>query len=183
MQHSNPLSSDIAQRYTFFRGIKDWIHGFWGYIMDQLYMPSEEAWHNCLHVAPPLMFTVMSFQATPINILAVSSLSLRIYQYNKLDMRFCKQNFMIFSIPIRSISSCSTIYPWGSGYLFPKRWNWQICHTHQAFKLPFCIFSGKLQTFPTVKSKTIEFLLNLTQQYTPVLFAKTPCELLPEKSC
>ena len=32
-----------------------------------------------------------------------------------------------------------------------------------------------------VKSKTIGFLLDLTQQYSPVLFAKTPHELLPEK--
>ena len=39
----------------------------------------------------------------------------------------------------------------------------------------------KLQTFPTVKSKTIGFLLDLTQQYIPVVFAKTPRELLPEK--
>ena len=68
-----------------------------------------------------------------------------------------------------------------SGYLFPKCWNWQICHTHRAFKLPLPTFSSKLRTFPTVKSKTIGFLLDLTQQYTPVLFAKTPCELLPEK--
>ena len=60
-------------------------------------------------------------------------------------------------------------------------WNWQICHTHQAFKLPLPTFSGKLQTFPTVKSKTIGFLLDWTQQYTPVLFTKTPRELLPEK--
>ena len=32
-----------------------------------------------------------------------------------------------------------------------------------------------------VKSKTIGLLLDLTQQYTPVLFAKTSHELLPEK--
>ena len=32
-----------------------------------------------------------------------------------------------------------------------------------------------------MKSKTIGFLLDLTQQYTPVLFAKTSRELLPEK--
>ena len=42
-------------------------------------------------------------------------------------------------------------------------------------------FSGKLRTFPRVKSKTIGFLLDLTQQYTLVLFTKTPCELLLEK--
>ena len=35
--------------------------------------------------------------------------------------------------------------------------------------------------FPTVKSKTIGFLLDLTQRYTPVLFAETLRELLPEK--
>ena len=65
--------------------------------------------------------------------------------------------------------------------VFPKCWNLQICHTHQAFKLPLHTFSGKLWTFLTVKSKTIGFLLNLTQRYTPVLFTKIPCELLPEK--
>ena len=56
-----------------------------------------------------------------------------------------------------------------------------MCHTHQAFKLPLCTFRGKLRTFPTVKSKTIAFLLDLTQQYTLVLFAKIPRELLLEK--
>ena len=61
------------------------------------------------------------------------------------------------------------------------RGNWQICHTHQAFKLSLCTFSGKLRTFPTVKSKTIGFCLDLTLQYTLVLFVKTPRELLPEK--
>ena len=56
-----------------------------------------------------------------------------------------------------------------------------MCHTHQAFKHPLRTFSGKLRTFPTVKSKTIGLLLDQTQQYTPVLVAKTPCELLLEK--
>ena len=32
-----------------------------------------------------------------------------------------------------------------------------------------------------MKSKTIAVLLNLTQRFTLVLFAKTPRELLPEK--
>ena len=147
MQHSNPLPSDIAQRSTFLRGIKDWIHGFWGYIMDQPYMPSEEAWHNCLHVTPPLMFTVMSIQAAPINSLAVPSLSLRVYQYNKLDMR-----------------------SFNSGYLFPKRWNWQICHTHQAFKLPLWTFRSKLRTFLTVKSKIISSRSN------PTVYSSSLCK-------
>ena len=128
------------------------------------------------------MFTVRSFQATPINSLAVPSPSLGVHQYNTLDIRtFCEQNFMIVLIPLPSISNGSTFICGNSGYLFPKCWNWKICHTHQAFKLPLCTFSGKLQTFPTVKSKTIGFLLNLIQQCTPVLFAKTPCESLPEK--
>ena len=68
-----------------------------------------------------------------------------------------------------------------SQYLLPKCWNWQICHTHQAFQLPLCTLNGKLQTFPTVKSKTIGFLLDRTQEYTPVHFGKSPRELLPEK--
>ena len=68
-----------------------------------------------------------------------------------------------------------------SRYLLPKRWNWQICHTHQALKLSLRTLSGKLRTFPTVKSKIIGFLLDQTQQYTPVHFGKNPRELLPEK--
>ena len=42
-------------------------------------------------------------------------------------------------------------------------------------------FSVKLQTFPTEKLKKVGFLLDQTQQYTPVLFAKTLCELILEK--
>ena len=62
-----------------------------------------------LHVAPPLM----SFPATPINSLTVPSPSLGIYWYNTLDMRkFCEQNFLIVSIPLRSISSSSSSYQW-----------------------------------------------------------------------
>ena len=128
------------------------------------------------------MFTVTSFQATPTNSLALPSPSLGVYQYNKLDMRtFCEQNFTIVSPPIRSTSSGSTFYPWNSGYLFPKCWNWQMCHTHQVFKHPLRTFSGKLRTFPMVKSKTIGFLLDRSQQYTPLFVTKTPRELLPDK--
>ena len=68
-----------------------------------------------------------------------------------------------------------------SQYLFPKCWNWQICHAPRAFKLPLRTFSGKLRTFPTVKSKTIGVLLDRTQLYTTVLFWGIPHELLPEK--
>ena len=43
-------------------------------------------------------------------------------------------------------------------------------------------FAVSYELFPRpVKSKTIGFLLDRTQQYTPVLVAKTPRELLPEK--
>ena len=68
-----------------------------------------------------------------------------------------------------------------SRYCFPKRWNWQICHAHRAFRHPVCTFRGKLRTFPTVKSKTIGFLLHRTQKYSPVPFWRIPHELLPEK--
>ena len=68
-----------------------------------------------------------------------------------------------------------------SRYCFPKRWNWQICHAHRAFRRPLCTFHSKLRTFPMVKSKTIGLLLHRTQKYTPVPFWRIPCELLPEK--
>ena len=45
-----------------------------------------------------------------------------------------------------------------------------FCHTHRTFRLPLCTFRSKLRTFPTVKSKTIGFLLNQTEKYTPVPF-------------
>ena len=47
-------------------------------------MTSEEACLVLLRVAQPLMFTVTSFQATPIISLATS---VGVYRYNKLDMR------------------------------------------------------------------------------------------------
>ena len=87
-----------------------------------------------------------------------------VYQYNKPNRR----NFQLYTHG-------------NSGYLFSNCWNWQICHTHWAFKLPLRTFSGKIQTFPMAKSKTIGFLLDQTQQHTPVLFGKTPRELLPGK--
>ena len=70
-----------------------------------------------------------------------------------------------------------------SRYVFRKRWNWQICHTHQAIKLNFHFapLAGKLRTFPMVKLKTSGFLLDRTQQYTLVHLGKSPCELLLEK--
>ena len=165
------LVSSPQQKSFGLRGIKDWVCGFWDYKIWINYMPNEEAWHNV---------TVTSFQATPINSLPVPSPSLRVYQYNKLDMRtFCKQNFMIVSTPLRQLAQL--FIHGNSGYLFPKCLYWQICHTHQAFKLPLRTFSSKLRIFPTVKSKTIGFLLDLTQQYSPIPFPKTPRELLPEK--
>ena len=74
---------------------------------------------------------------------------------------FCSLTYILFQLIIRG----------NSQYFFP---------TH--CKLPLCTLSGKLQTFPmVVLSKTIGFLLNRTQQYTPVLlFRKIPTELLPE---
>ena len=50
--------------------------------------------------------------------------------------------------------------------LFPKCMNWPIWPFELPL-LPLCAFSGKLQNFPTVLSKTI---LDQTQQYTPVFF-------------
>ena len=91
---------------------------------------------------------------------------------------FCEQNFLHQYV----LFPLAQLFIHGnSGYLFPKRWNWQMCHTHQAFRHPLRTFSSKLRTFPMVKSKTIAFFHDRTQQYTPVLVAKTPHELLPEK--
>ena len=108
----------------------------------------------------------------PINSLAVPSPSLWVHQCNKHDMRnLCQHYFMIVSAPALTYILFQLIICGNSQYFFP---------TH--CKLPLCTLSGKLQTFPmVVLSKTIGFLLNRTQQYTPVLlFRKIPTELLPE---
>ena len=114
----------------------------------------------------------MSFQVIPIYSLAVPSPSLGVYQYNKLGMRtFVNKISRLFLHHHVLFQQAQLFIRVNSGYLLPKRWNWQICHTHQAFKLQLCTFSIKLRTFPMVKS--IGFLLDLTQQYTLILFAKT----------
>ena len=88
-------------------------------------MTIEEAWSNCLlllHVAPPLVFTVMSFLATPINSLTVPSPSLRVYQCNKqvfawaifydcfytIMFYFIWPNFLSVGIPDISFQSAGT---------------------------------------------------------------------------
>ena len=109
------------------------------------------------------MFTVISFQVMPINSLAVPSPTLGLYCFCTSTFYFIRLNFL--SVEIVDISSKAL----------------EICHTHQAYKFPLRTFNGKLRTFLMVKSKMIEFLLNWTQQYTSVLFGKTPRELLPEK--
>ena len=110
----------------------------------------------------------------PTNSLPVPSPSLGVYRYYNLDMRtFCEQNF--------TIVSTSTFIRGNSRCRFLKRWKWQICHAHWAFPLPLRTLSGKLQTFHTVKSKTIRILFDRIQRYTPVHFGKSPRELLPEK--
>ena len=117
------------------------------------------------------------------NTLALPSPSLGVYQYNKFDrgLFVSKISRLFLHQYVLHIHLAQLFIHWNSGYLFPKRWNWQTCHIHLEFKLPIRTFGGKLRTFPTVKSKTIEFYLDRTQQYTPVLFAKTPRELLSEK--
>jgi len=113
------------------------------------------------------VFTVTSFSATPTNNLSVPRHSIRVYHCNKCDMRnlreqncFCTNTFYFNYI-------AQTFSRGNSRHCFPK---WQICHSHRAFRLPLRTFRGKLRTFPTVKSKTIGFLLHRTQIYTPVLF-------------
>ena len=93
---------------------------------------------------------------------------------------FCEQNFTIVSAPIRSISSGSTFYPWDISFQSAGTGKCDTPTKHLSIHFE-PLAACKLQTFPTVKSKTIGFLLNRTQQYTPVLVAKTPCGLLPEK--
>ena len=153
-------------------------------VLWQNFMTNEEALRICLlllQVAPPLFFTVTLFTDTPTNNLAAPSPSLRyIVAINvicgicasKISRLFLHQDilFPLVQLFIRGTSR----------YRFPKRWNWQICHAHRAFKLPLRTFCGKLRTFPTVKSKTFEFL-HRAQKKSTLQFLRIPNDLLPEK--
>ena len=63
--------------------------------------------------------------------------------------------------------------------LFPISSNWQICHTYQAFKLPFCNLSSKLWTFQWNQDNWMSSWLNSTT-YSSSLW-KRPHKLLLEK--
>ena len=89
-----------------------------------------------------------------INSLAVPSPCLRVCQYNKLDMRTFSSKIPRLFLHQYVLFHLAQLFIRGnSRYLFSKCWNWQICHTHQAFKLPLRTFSAKLKTYPTVKSR------------------------------
>ena len=168
------------------RAIKDWVHGFWGSIVANFGLTLWKVKCKCLLllcVAPPLMFTFDVISGHPHKVFSCTKPLRRGHITtiiliwglfaSKISRLFLHHNtlFQLIQLFIHG----------NSRYILPKCWNWQICHTHQALKLPLCTLRGKLQTFPTVKSKTIGFLLDRTQQYTPVHFGKSPCELLPEK--
>ena len=146
-------------------------------------MISEEAWGECLlllRVAPPLMFTFVVISGHAHKQLSCTKplprgISVLIWGLfaSKISWLFLHHNILFHLI--------QPFIHGNSQYRFPKRWNWQICHAHRAFQLPLHTLSSKLRTFPTVKSKTIGFLLDRIQQYTPVHFGKSPHELLPEK--
>ena len=123
------------------RGIKDWVQGFCGCIMAKT---SKEALGICLvllHVAPPLLFTVTSFPDTPTNNLAAPSPSLKVYHCNKRDMQnLHEQNFFLHQDVLFPLAQL--FIRGNSQYHFLKCWNWQICHTHRAFKLLLCTFRG-----------------------------------------
>ena len=111
-----------------------------------------------------LLFT--SFLAMSTDSLAVPSLSLRVYQCNKtwcaefLRAKLFLHHYVLFQLAQLFIRG-------NSRYLFPNRWNWEICHIHRAFKIPLCTISCELQTFPSVKSKTnwISSEMNLTVHF------------------
>ena len=100
------------------------------------------------------------------DILAGPSLSLGVYQCNKtwcvefLRAKLFLHHYVLFQLAQLFIHG-------NSQYLFPKRWNWHICHVHRAFKVPLHTVSCELQTFPTVKSKTnwISSRSNLTVHF------------------
>ena len=101
-----------------------------------------------LHGAPPMLFTVVSFPppVTPTNSLAVPSPSLEVHQCNERDIIIIVGATVLQVYVLVHLAQVFILY-------FAKCWNWQIYHTHQAFKLPLRTFSGKPQTFPTREFK------------------------------
>ena len=108
------------------------------------------------HGAPPLLFTVVSSPVTPTNSLAVPSPSLEVHQCNERDIIIVGATVLQVYVLVH-LAQVFILY-------FAMRWNWQIYHTHQAFKLLLRTFSGKPQTFPTreIKDKWISSWSNPT---------------------
>ena len=157
----------MNNKLVLLSGIKDWVQGFWGCIMAKFESVLwQEVLSNCivlLHVAPPLLFTVTSFTAMPTNNLAAPSSSLGVYL--NVIWGICTSKLSLF-LCLYVLFQLAQLFTRGSRYRFPKRWNWQYAMpTARAVKLSLCTFCSKLQTFPTVKSKTFGFLLHRTQKY------------------
>ena len=64
-------------------------------------------------------------------------------------------------------------------YLIPKHWNWQICHTHWAFKFHFTPLAESYKLFPQWKDDWIY------SQSNPTIYSsslqKSAYDILPEK--
>ena len=110
------------------------------------------------------MFTVTSFQAMPTNSLALPSPSLGVYQCNKLDMRtFWEQTFYTnaFYFIWSNFLSVGIV-----DILLQSAGTGKYATSTRHLKLYFTPLAVSYQLFPcTVRSNTIGFLLNQTQQY------------------
>ena len=131
--------------------------------------------------SPSLIVYCTSFPAKPTNSLYSCTKPLHSGYISAINMmcRICVSKISRMLLHHYVLFQPTELFIRGnSRNLFPKCWNWQICHTHQAFKLSLCTFSGKLQTFPTVKN---QFLLDGTQLHFSLekfhlsYFRKTSC--------
>ena len=148
-------------------------------------MTSKEAWSNC--------FTIVTWSPTLVvycDIISTSSHAHKQFSCTKplprgtsvqwmwyylllllLICGICGSNsFAVDSAPYYVLVHLAQLFILFK-YHFAMCWNWQMCHTHKAFKLPLRTLSGKPQTFLTseIKDKWISSQSNQTVQSTSLL--------------
>ena len=130
--------------------LRDWVHGFWGYIVATF---GFKKMFTVVMCSPTLhVYFWHHFRSCPQRVRSPT-----LYHYNNLDMRTNISWFLSATMQLIQL-----FIHGNNRYLFPKRWNWQICHTHQAFKLPLHTYSGQLrsnishcESNPTVYSSSL----------------------------
>ena len=183
--HGNKFSlvNEFGLLYTL-RAIKDWIHGFWGYIVANFGL-------TLWQVKKLEMFTVVMCSSTHLfSFDVISGHNHKKFSCGRpLSRGILLQSWYKDFLRAKLHNCFYTItlyFNWfnilfvGIVDIFWKHWNWQICHTHQAIKLNFHFtpLAVSYKLFPRWNQRQVDYF---RWSNPAVHFGKSPCELLTEK--